>query len=67
MIDVFSSRFPNGTDLCGGKMSTHKCITKISVTDFNTAVQEWIQLEHYNGVKPHLDKVMHELSFEENL
>jgi hypothetical protein len=61
MIKVFLMRFPHGTDLCGGKMSSHKLITKASVVDFNTAVQEWIKLEHYEGVKAYLDKVVQEI------
>jgi hypothetical protein len=56
MMNVFLTRFPNGTDLCGGQMSSKNNIKKASVSNLNDATQEWIRREGYSCVQTYFDQ-----------
>jgi hypothetical protein len=58
MADVFLSRFPNGTDMCDGKMSSMYNVKNMSAVSLNRVIQEWIVLDGMEGMKQYFDQVV---------
>lgn len=61
LTDVFLKRFPNGTDIGDGKMSSMDKVKKASVITLNCAFKEWVKLDGFECVKQYLDQVMRDL------
>jgi hypothetical protein len=59
MTEVFLTRFPNGTDLYGGNLSSRKRIYKTSACELDCAFKEWIKLETFEGIKKYFQHVIH--------
>jgi hypothetical protein len=59
MIEAILKRFPNGTDLCNGKLSSSKAIKHASVQLIKDAVQEWANLEGDENIKSYVDQIIH--------
>lgn len=57
MIEVFLKRFPNGSDLYQGKLSSKKGIKNSSTIELAIAFEEWEKQEGYETIRRYFDLV----------